>query len=822
MTNKGKLGLGLLLSVIILAGVVFLVFTPASLKQLIQPQPNGQSPSSPLSHSGGSTHSADNVIAYQSPAALQADIPLIPPVGKRPPIGINANELHHEDASFPFVDLFRQADPFADNTLELSDSEQVEYDEQGWPVRLNGAESGTKFIGKMPAAALPEGEYIVLYDGHGELRYGHDVERVEAEQGRQLIRFNPAQDGNPEEIDASLVITRSSESDPLRNIRILPPGGICQNNPYQWVSGADECAADTRYLSFEYYYSSILFNPDYLNFIRDFSVIRFMAMSGITRNPERYWHERPNLQEATWGGGYGERGAPLEIQVELANRMQADAWFNLPHAADDEYVRNFATYVRDNLAPGLKAYIEYTNEVWNTSFSHSEYTQKMGIEAGYSINSVEAGFQYYVQRAGEVFSIWEEVFGGRQRFVRVIGSWDTRPDISRKLLGVYEGYKHADALAIAPYFGGNTKGYREASTVDEVLQLTGGPDSFRSLEEILEHIHTQVEIAHQFGVKLIAYEGGQGLVDWATREPDQHPNPLFFAANRDPRMGPMYTRLLQGWKDAGGDLFVMFSSPRTCQWFGCWGLKEHIRQPRSEAPKYNATLDFIEANRDWEFAEFGERAGSTQAVSTAQAEHRPRAADEPVIVFRPANDPERYFFLENPRTLDTLIAGKSWVKRDLFGKWQGKWDRDYLYLSVQVYDETIQQDSPNPEDDDSIEFYIDADNSRYSSYDGVNDFRMIFAWGREQVILDEKSPQTIHPDLQYELFKTEDGYKLHARIPWAMLGVQADVRHRVGIEVQVNDDDDGGEREQKISWLAQEDNAMNDPRLFGVVLISGR
>ncbi|MGB1255629.1 MAG: sugar-binding protein [Thiolinea sp.] len=764
---------------------------------------------------------AEEIFVAASHEILTAEIPYLKP-GKRPPVGINVNELHHEDASFPFVDLFRQADPFKNNVLELENSEKVEYNKQGWPVRLKGDEAGTKFIGKMPAAALPEGEYIVLYDGKGSLRYGHDVERVESQPGRELIRFNPAQSDEPDEIDASLVITALDAADPLRNIRILPPGGICRNNPYQRVSEAASCADDTEYLPFENYYPSILFTPEYLNFVKDFSVIRFMAMSGITRNPERYWHERPNMEEATWGGGYGERGAPLEIQVELANRMQADAWFNLPHAADDEYVRNFATYVKENLDPKLKAYVEYTNEVWNTSFSHSEYTQKKGIEAGYSINSVEAGFQYYVQRAGEVFAIWEEVFGGRERMIRVLGGWDTRPDISRKLLGQYEGYKHADALAIAPYFGGNTKGYRESETLDEIFRLTEGPDSFRSLYEVLEHIHTQAELAKQFGVKLIAYEGGQGLVDWATREPDQHPNPLFFAANRDPRMGPLYTQLLKGWKDAGGDLFVMFSSPRTCQWFGCWGLKEHIRQSRSDAPKYNATLDFIEANRDWEFAEVGGLSVDEGAVKSSKVESKPRDPEKPIIVFRPAKDPERYFFLENPRTLDTLIAGETWVKRDLFGKWQGKWDKEFLYLSVQVYDEQIKHDSENPEDDDSIEFYIDADNSRNGSYDGINDFRMTFAWGREEVIIDEKSPQSIHEDLWFELIDTEDGYKLHAKIPWAMLGVDADVRHRVGIEVQVNDDDDGGKREQKISWLAREDNAMNDPRLFGVVLISGR
>ncbi|MEZ5475932.1 MAG: hypothetical protein R3E95_00020 [Thiolinea sp.] len=58
--------------------------------------------------------------------------------------------------------------------------------------------------------------------------------------------------------------------------------------------------------------------------------------------------------------------------------------------------------------------------------------------------------------------------------------------------------------------------------------------------------------------------------DWATREPEQHPELSVFAANRDPRMGPLYTQLLEGWKVAGGGLFMAFSSPRTCQWFGCW------------------------------------------------------------------------------------------------------------------------------------------------------------------------------------------------------------------------------------------------------------
>ena len=55
------------------------------------------------------------------------------------------------------------------------------------------------------------------------------------------------------------------------------------------------------------------------NFMRQFRTIRFMGMSGVTRNDrERSWAHRPNLDEATWSGHYGERGVPLEVMVDLA------------------------------------------------------------------------------------------------------------------------------------------------------------------------------------------------------------------------------------------------------------------------------------------------------------------------------------------------------------------------------------------------------------------------------------------------------------------------------------------------------------------------
>ncbi|WMP18302.1 sugar-binding protein [Thiothrix lacustris] len=739
-----------------------------------------------------------------------------PVVKQEPLLGINTNEISYNDASIPFIDLFRSANPFQENILRLK-AENVTYDANGWPNNLNGGEVGTRFLGELPPDTIPAGEYTVLYDGDGEIRYGNDAVLVNHQPGRDTITLDA---GTNERLDASLIIARSNSDDYLRNIRILPPGGICQNNPFQRVADTSACSGEAgMYLSFVDHYSSIVFNPDYLDFMKDFGAIRFMPMSGITRNPEAHWQDRPRLDEATWGGTYGARGTPLEVMVDLANRLHKDAWFNIPHAADDDYVREYAAYVRDHLDPELKIYLEYSNEIWNTNFNHGEYTQKKGIEMALGLNAADVGYEYYTIRAREIFAAWEQVFGGRERFVRVLGGWDTRPDFAEKILSYDDTYKQVDALAIAPYFGGNIKGYREATTVDDIFELTTAKDSYRSLPEVLEKVQKHAELAAKFGVDLLGYEGGQGLVDWATRKPDQHPNPLFFAANRDPRMGELYTEFLNGWGKAGGKLMMLFSAPRICQWYGCWGLKEYIRQPREQAPKYAAVLDFI-AKHPASVPTPTPPKPAQNPLATA-----PRNPDDPVIVWRPAFDPERVFFIENPSTLDLLLEGKVWDKRNLFGKWQGRWDDDSLFLTVRVYDSKRVWDSEDPEEDDSVGFLIDTDNSRDAKLDGRKDFHLIFACDRDQVVLAKDSAPLSAAALRSIRFDTRelyDGYVLEAWIPWQALGMKPAIKDRVSVNVEVNDDDDGGARDGKIAWMAQDKQALTDPKQWGVVLFSGR
>lgn len=731
-------------------------------------------------------------------------------------LGINTNEVSYIDASVPFVDLFRAASPFAENVLHLPPA-NITYDLNGWPTHLNGGMVGTRFLGELPADAVPDGIYTVLYEGEGELRYGNDAVLLKHERGRDTIQINA---GMNKRLDASLMIAQSNPANYLRNIRILPSGGICERNPLMRVASAADCTtANDRYLSFVEHYADIIFTPEYLSFMQDFRAIRFMPMSGITRNPIVHWQDRPTLTQATWGGDYGHRGAPLEIMVELANRLHKEVWFNMPHAADDAYIQAFARYVAQHLDSKLKVYVEYSNEVWNGTFTHREYTQQQGIALGLSNNAVEAGYRYYALRSQQVFKLWQQVLPVKQRLVRVIGGWDTRPDFALSVLNYANTYQYADALAIAPYFGGNIKGFREAKTVEDIFHLTTTPDSYRSLPQVLEHVKKQATLAQQFGLVLLGYEGGQGLVDWAARRPEQLPNPLFFAANRDARMGELYRDFLHGWQQAGGELLMLFSAPRACGWYGCWGLKEYSRQPVEQAPKYQAVKQFLAEQPQW----WTEQPLAKPARSPIPTPTLP--ANQPIITWRLTDDPETVFQLDGAQTLENLLQGKQWNKRSLYGKWQGKWDKDALFFTVQVYDNKKLTDSADPRDDDSIELFLDTANQRAATMDGKTAYHFVWRCAEQAVYLAPDSAPLSSDALakiSSRLRTTYDGYVLEAWIPWTVLGISPDIRSKVGVEVLINDDDDGGERDSRIGWNGRQNDTVNSPATWGMVLFSGR
>lgn len=499
-------------------------------------------------------------------------------------LGTNLFFFRPYSPALPLMDVFKSARIWTTHTANIWDTkEPLSLDSGGWVTSI--PETGVTYdrvtaeMYESLNGRYPGGQYVVLYQGQGTLEYGGDaVKNVGASApGRDVLNVTPSSKG------IFLTITDTNPQNYLRNIRVIPLG------------------AETTYVSQP-------FNPDYLEKLEPFSTLRFMDWMGTNNSTQQTWANRPTLTTASWM----KNGAPVEVMVQLANATRSHPWFSMPHQADDNYIRNFAAYVRDNLDPDLKVYVEYSNEVWNGMFGQNRWVRDQArAEWGDSgLDDYTLVTDWYSRRATQITQTWDEIFGAEKD--RVIGvmagramdvnqltralsyAWTDNP-LSHQKYGI-------DAIAIAPYMGNYLGNKKNQATIkswkslpdkglsnvfDELTQGGQVPNSppGGALAATAARIAGHAALANAQGLELLAYEGGQHLVG-----SDSASIKLFREANRDPRMGQLYEQYLQTWRDAGGGLFMNFTDISPYGNSGSWGALEHVNDLSS--PKYEALLNY--------------------------------------------------------------------------------------------------------------------------------------------------------------------------------------------------------------------------------------
>ncbi|MDI6447740.1 hypothetical protein [Anaerobaca lacustris] len=483
-------------------------------------------------------------------------------------LGINLGGVTYWSSEIVFVDLFKHSQTFKSQApgKGYAQGGPLDLTDDGYVRSLAaGGQFADSIVLSRPAMGYPEGIYTCLYEGRGKITFAYGVETVEGRPGRIRIRVKASQNL------LTLRVTETDPSDPVRHIRVLLPG-------------------------FEQTYDEQPFHPDFLERWERLSTLRFMDFQRTNGSEQTDWADRATPAFQTQGT---DAGVALEYMIRLSNMLGADPWFCMPHMASDDYVRSFAEMVKAGLDPDLKIYVEYSNECWNGVFAQARYCRDKGKELGLSDNDYQAQLQYYSKRSVEIFGIWEEVFGGTDRLVRVLAAQSANPWTSEQVMDFERAYEHADALGIAPYFG-NALG--DPKRQDQVAQMTVDQVLDRCAEFIAEGNETiarQAELATQRGLRLVAYEGGQHLVGHGGAENNEKMMQLFHAANRHPRMKQLYLDYLAGWKQNGGTLMAIFSSMGTYSKWGSWGLLEYHGQPAAEAPKYQAVMQFLQDNPKW-------------------------------------------------------------------------------------------------------------------------------------------------------------------------------------------------------------------------------
>lgn len=181
----------------------------------------------------------------------------------------------------------------------------------------------------------------VYYDGTGSLNYAYfvrtDAHLVSRSAGHDVINITPSGLG------FAVIIMSTSDSDPIRNIRVIPQ---------KWATDY----ANGKHL-----------NSDFKTLHRPFRSNRLMNWM-LPAQQFKDWAHRPLPSNAFWATGGMATGMPLEVAVELSNDNNADLYFNMAGMpGDGDYYINCAQFLKDHLNPNLRLVVEFENECWNSA-----------------------------------------------------------------------------------------------------------------------------------------------------------------------------------------------------------------------------------------------------------------------------------------------------------------------------------------------------------------------------------------------------------------------------------------------------------------------
>lgn len=146
-----------------------------------------------------------------------------------------------------------------------------------------------------------------------------------------------------------------------------------------------------------------------------------------------------------------------------------------------------------------------------------------------------------------------------------------------------------------------------------------------------------------------------------------------------------------------------------------------------------------------------------------------------------------------------------------------------IEITVNVKDTQLFDDSGalRRYEDDSVEIFIDGNNNKGGTYDGVNDFQFRFAPTSvgDEILLAKGPANYQRVNLSGSIEYITGGYVLTAIIPLDEVGITN--AQPFGLNIGVNDDDDGLGRDGKFSWIGTEgsDVSFRNPSAFGTAQV---
>jgi hypothetical protein len=457
------------------------------------------------------------------------------------------------------VDVAYQLAPFDTPTARL--------DANGYPVAGASGKSSTDI-----GFVLPTGTYKISFVGMGTLavsgigQLGGAWQTVNGEQRNTVkITGTPGNFGNV----LTLTITNGA-GQTVQGIHLLHPG-------------------------FDYDTTTV-FLPQFVNLLAPFRAMRFMDWESTNNSKLANFTDRPNAAH------YGQStfGEPYEHMAELVNETGKDCWITVPELATDAFITSFAQFMAQSLdmnriqaarnqagfTTPFQLIVENSNETWNQGFSAyatflaaanmntARYTGAYTGSFGPSwmtgnANLMKVG-QYEADRLVKIANTFRAAFGANPSIVApVLSGWALGPgysDVGLQFIMAHYGdpKTYVTYVAHAPYF--NTPD--DTSTGALGTLFTALDANVAGMDATFKDF---AKLGAQYGVKIVAYEGGQSLTG-TTNQSFKH------LAQHDERMYEAYKSYLALWnQDFGASLFMHFSLvgtpglPENIYQYGYWG-----------------------------------------------------------------------------------------------------------------------------------------------------------------------------------------------------------------------------------------------------------
>ncbi len=507
-----------------------------------------------------------------------------------PILAYGLNGLSDWSAQMPFIDLMKTGRAWIASLPGQWGGGSVNgvLDENGWPTTMPvGVE---KFLtawdwshegAPYDVASTRDGRYVLTYDGNGDVRVWGATQVVSTSPGEIIFDL----DGdNAWGVEVRATDTGST-GDYVRNFTIVHEDHV------------------------DLHAAGAIFNPEWLRVVKDVRQVRFMDWMHTNNSEYSTWEEYPDADWYTYSDG-----APVAVMVALANEIGADPWFNIPFDADDNYVEQFARYVRDHLDPALQAHIELSNEVWNWSLRQAQDARDRA-EIAFGVTGGAGWVNYYAKRATEVMVIWSDVFAGQlDRITRVGGIQPDWRGLEQQILlapmwqtadpaRYVAPHTYFDAIASTSYFGGSH--ITDVARRNELLAVLGNP-SIDPVEWLYNRLKTSsaleggtvastlsnlqyfAGVADSYGLDLLLYEGGSHVHHSAfINIPEDQLNQLqtfMIDFTRSERMADLYQQLWDGWRGLGDGPFMQFVDVQIPNRYGSWGARATLADstPRSQ------------------------------------------------------------------------------------------------------------------------------------------------------------------------------------------------------------------------------------------------